>query len=95
MEVRRPGSVMASAAEGFDPLSPNQVVAKLRWVLPAAQLDGPVVQKPSEPKGRGLLDAGKIVLLVGEPGQFRVGDDTARDGFEEKRANRKGVCYGM
>ena len=62
----RLSSVMASAAEGFNPLLANHVVTKLRWVQPAAQLDGALVQKASEPKGRGLLNAGKVVLLAPE-----------------------------
>ena len=69
-------------------------MAERRSVEPAAQLDGALIQKTPEPKCRGLFYAGEVALLMGEPGQFGVGDDTGRDGSEEKLANRHGLCYG-
>ena len=61
---------------------------------PAAQLDFALVEQASEPQGRGLFDPGEAVLLLGVPGELRLGDDAAGEGLEKEQTDGHGVCNG-
>ena len=89
-----PDSVVAIAAEGLNPLLTNRVVAEFGGGDPAAELNGALVDQATESQGRGLLQAGEAVLLMGEPAELTGGDDAAGDGIEEELTDRHGECNG-
>ena len=53
---------------------------------PAAQLDRPFVQKASEALGYGLFRSRELILVVGHPVQFTVGDHTGGHSFQKEFA---------
>jgi hypothetical protein len=54
-----------------------------------------LIEQATEPEGRGLLQTGKVILPMGEPGKFGGGDDPAGEVFEVELADRPGCCNGM
>lgn len=53
---------------------------------PAAQLDGTFVEKATKALGNSLFSPTELILVVGHPVHFTIGDDTGGDGFEKEFA---------
>ena len=69
---------MPLTTQGLDPLLQAGCGSflggrRVRTHQTTAQLNVPLIEQATEPEGRGLLQTGKVVLPMGEPGKFGGG----------------------